>query len=84
MTEPKESAPEEQYEYVEVSTGRKVSVQEILDITDVIQRIRKATGWGFREYIALILALGCGSAITALYFMWMQTLVLLAQIGGMP
>lgn len=76
--------PPKGYEFVEVSANRKVSVTEIMDITEVIQRIRKATGWGFREYISLLLALGCGSAVTAMWFMWMQTLTLLAQIGGVP
>lgn len=86
MTETQEIQPPAGYEFVEVEerTGstRKISVQEILDITDVIQRIRKATGWGFREYVSLLLALGCGAALTAMWFMWMQTLALLAQLGG--
>ena len=79
MTNKKEAPPG--YEIVEDSE-RRVSVEEILDITEVIQRIRKATGWGLREYVSLILALGCGSALTAMWFMWMQTLALLAQLGG--
>lgn len=78
---PEKKAPEG-YEFVEVSANRKISVNEILDITEVIQRIRKATGWGAREYIALLLALGCGAALTAMWFMWMQTLTLLASLGG--
>lgn len=81
MTTAIKDPPPEGYEYVEV-TGRKISVQEILDITDVIQRIRKATGWGAREYIALLLAIGCGSALTAMWFMWLQTMQLLAQLAG--
>jgi hypothetical protein len=63
---------------------RKVSVEEIMDITDVIERIRKATGWGPREYVALLGVFFMGLCIGLIIMLQRDTLLLLAQLQGAP
>lgn len=59
---------------------QKVSVEEILTITEVIDRIRRATGWKREVWAAILLALGAGSGITLGLTSWLNMLVFIAML----